>query len=236
MHYLDRALFNKEKCKSTIVRTQKTVADKLAASIISTTINALDDKQQDRTFNIVREKNEKSYLTKSTSFRHRNNRLRATFGVKRRGSYDWPIAEIDNQIKLQSLDYIPRILAYGYKLGKSRTIKSVSITTEFKENTYNVREYIEKFPERLNDVLLTSFNLIIKHLSDDIIHLDLWIGNILVNEDLSQSWLIDIEYLKHSPRGRIEKKTGVLFWVFISPWPFKLYFKRKIRRISKVLG
>jgi len=154
------------------------------------------------------------YLFKARTLRHRNNRWRATFGVKRNNSYDSYISEIDNHKKALDVDYIPKIVAYAYVKGRLGIVRNTIIITEFKEGFYNVEEYIVAHPERINTVLIKSFDLIKRHVDDGLIHLDIWLGNILVNDDLSESWLIDLEYVQHDSGRTYEEKLGFCFGFF----------------------
>lgn len=85
---------------------------------------------------------------KLTKLRHRNNSIRATFGIKRNGSYDWAIAEISNQLRLSDHDLIPSTYCYGYKKNALGFITSVALVTEYIGSTYNALEYLEAFPEK----------------------------------------------------------------------------------------
>lgn len=59
-----------------------------------------------------------------------------------------------------------------------------------------------------------------KQLNLGFIHLDLWAGNILVTEDLSHQWLIDLEHLKFEPKRSIERQLGFCLGYF---YEHKLY-------------
>ncbi len=207
MYYFDNSFFIKSKKENFSVYHYGSLSKEDADSIDDAITISLQKCNANK-FHQVTKKNRLSYLTKANTIRHRNGRIRSTLGIKRRGSYDWAVAEIDNQIKLQGIDYIPKIIGYGTARGKSGIVKSISIVTEFKDNTYNLLEYINKFPNKVHSSIIVSFKLIKRHLDDNLIHLDLWGGNILVNKDLSKSWLIDLELLKRSPKRSFEEKIG----------------------------
>lgn len=189
-------------------------------------------------------------LFKTRTLKHRNERLKATLGLKRLGTYIRSVAAIDNHIKLLDCQYIPKILGYGYAHGRLRLTKKILIITEFKENTYNLKEFLEKFPNRIEKALDISFTMIKGHLNNGFIHLDLWMGNIIVNEELTKAWLIDLEYLKFNPKRSLEEKLGFClgyffikklppfidqekYLIFLSCWLDKNFTGKTIERIRE---
>jgi len=153
-------------------------------------------------------------LFKVRKLKHRNDRLKATLGIKKQGSHIRSIAEIDNHIKLLNCQYIPKILGYGYIYGNLHLARKTLIITEYKEKTYNLKEFIEQFPDKTDKALELSFNMIKGHLNDGFMHLDIWLGNILINEDITKTWLIDLEYLKFNSKRPLEEKLGFCLGYF----------------------
>lgn len=206
MHYLDNTSFIKSKSNNIVTYAHESLEHEQASAVKEAMCESVIKKEQNKDFKLIKTPT-KSYIIKNNHLGHRNKMIRAAVGIKRNGTYEYSIAEIDNQIKLIDLDYVPRIVGYAFK-SKLGLVKSSSICIEYLTDTYNIKEYIEKYPNKIEPALIKCFNLIEKHLKDDIIHLDLWIGNILVNKDLSKIWMIDLEFLQHSPTGSHEKKLG----------------------------
>ncbi|WP_157674152.1 hypothetical protein [Endozoicomonas ascidiicola] len=148
------------------------------------------------------------YFLKVNALTHRNERIRTTLRIKRRGTYDWVLAEIDNGIRLAHLDYIPKVKAYGFKRNRLGLVTHAFVLMEFVESAHSVQELINKFPCRVNELVYASFGLIYKHIIDGFIHLDLWLGNIMLSECLKNGWLIDLEYCKFTKHPRLEEKLG----------------------------
>lgn len=189
-------------------------------------------------------------LFKIRTLKHRNNRLKATLGIKKQGSHIRSIAEIDNHIKLLNCQYIPKILGYGYIYGNLHLAKKILIITEYKEKTYNLKELIEQFPNKTDKALELSFNMIKDHLNDGFIHLDIWLGNILINQDLTKTWLIDLEYLKFNSKRHLEEKLGFCLGYFflyelslliseekyltlLNHWLKQNFSEKKLKKINK---
>lgn len=160
------------------------------------------------------QKKEFSAISKTNFFRHRNNRLQVTFGIKRRGTYDRNVAEIYNQLKLSGYEYIPKVYCYGYQRNKFGIVTSTTLITEYVNNSFNIIEFIDRYPDFILPALRLSFDTIFQHLGSPHIHLDLWAGNILVTKDLTKSWIIDVEYFKFTPKRSIEEKFGFCLGYF----------------------
>jgi len=164
--------------------------------------------------------NNEDLICKTNTLKHRNEKIRATLGISRRGTYDWPIAEIINSINLKHLDYVPNIIAFGYRLNAIGVVQSTVLLTEYINNSLTVEEYIKLYPENIWPCIQVALIQIIKCASDNFIHLDLWIGNILVNHDLSKSWVIDVEYCRLNSKASVESQIGhcigYLFWYGLS--------------------
>lgn len=158
-------------------------------------------------------------LSKTRSFEREVGAWRTLFGIRRRRSFVWGISEIYNQVKLSALDYVPDVYCYGYKKSRVGLVVATTLITEFKEHAISVMDFIQKYPDSKRMAIQASFNLISKHLNDNIMHLDPWAGNILVTSDLKKQWLVDFEYCKLNPRRSLEKKLGFCLGHF---------FKRKV--------
>ena len=205
MYYLSKSDFTKYKSVATSLYLSE-VQKEHHSYIIQQVQNYSNKLEGKRSFNIIECHDGSKFVCKINKLSHRNKRIRSTLGIKRRGSYDWSVAEVDSYLKLVDKDYIPTIRGYGYERGQSGLIKKVICITEFKENTCNLEEYIKFNPENIDKAVLLAFDLFDKHINEGLIHLDLWLGNVVVKKDLSRSWLIDLEYFKtNSSRSYYEK-------------------------------
>ena len=216
MRYLDNELFLYSSEENIDLYCHKGLESENYKEIQSISYDKLKSSNKGLNLEDIKFNNGLHVLFKTRTLKHRNERLKATLGIKRLGTYIRSVAAIDNHIKLLDCQYIPKILGYGYVYGRLRLTKKVLIITEFKENTYNLKEFIEKFPNRIEKALDISFTMIKGHLNNGFIHLDLWMGNIIVNEELTQAWLIDLEYLKFNPKRSLEEKLGFCLGYFFS--------------------
>ena len=136
---------------------------------------------------------DKSFFSKSLPLSHRNNRLRATFFLKRRGTYDWPIAEIYNNLSLNDTKFVPEMLAYGYRRNNLGFITKALLITEWIPNTCSLTEFLKNNPEKQEFILNQVFDAFEYFRSKSFLHLDLWANNILVDLTHEKVWIIDLE-------------------------------------------
>lgn len=169
-----------------------------------------------RQFQIIEHNDDETFFLKSSKLRHWKHRLRSTFGIKRAGHYHSPIAEIHNHIALLEHDYIPRIQGYGVIQSPLGITERTLIITDYKKETLNLKEHLSLHPEKLESTLQTAFTLIKNHLQDDLIHLDLWMGNILIDTNTNQPWMIDVEVFKKTRKEGLtaEKLVFCLGYLF----------------------
>ena len=216
MRYLDNELFLHSSEENIELYCHKELANGNHKELQSISFDKLKASSDGLNLEDIKFDNGLHALFKTRTLKHRNERVKAALGVKRLGTYIRSVAAIDNHIKLLDCQYIPKILGYGYIYGRLRLTKKVLIITEFKENTYNLREFIKKFPNKIDKALEASFNMIKGHLNNGFIHLDLWMGNIIVNEELTKTWLIDLEYLKFNSKRSLEEKLGFCLGYFFT--------------------
>lgn len=125
------------------------------------------------------------------------------------------ITEIINNLRMAHLDYIPRMLAYGYKKNSYGLICGTTIATEFLHNCITLKEHLEQYPERRESTIIAALALIESKLDDDVCHLDYWIENILIDTDTSKLWLIDLEYCRFNSKvSRKEKLTFCIGYLY----------------------
>jgi hypothetical protein len=159
-------------------------------------------------------KKERSVISKTSISRHRNNAIRATFGIKRMGCYDRITAEIYNQLKLSEQEYLPHAYCYGYKINDFGSATTTTLITQYINDTFNIIEFIDAHPDLISPVINLAFDTIFNHLETPQIHLDLWAGNILVNKELTKSWKIDVAYFKFNTKRTTEEKLGFFLGYF----------------------
>jgi hypothetical protein len=210
MKYLNHKQFRKEKHRQSRIFINKCLDKDIQEELIEITLKNLQNSTKRKKTEIINTSG-LSVFSKTGSLRHRNNSIRATFGLKRRG---WNVPEIYNQLKLSSYTYIPNVFCYGYKRNHFGLVSSTTLVSEYKNNTFNIIELIEKHPNLITPALETSFDIILKHLSHNFIHLDLWASNILVTEDLSKQWIIDVDFCKFNPKKSLEEKLGFCLGYF----------------------
>jgi hypothetical protein len=213
MRYLNHKNFIRSKQSMLTSYVSNSLYQDQSEYLLKSMITKLQDFSDKRNIEVLSQ-GSKSYLVKTSSMRHRNESFRTTLGIKRRESYDWNAAEIFNQLELSHLSYVPGVIAYSYKRNKFGFVIGMVLVTEYIDNVLNVDEFINQYPAYLNDVLVSSFDLIKLHLEAGFVHLDIWAGNILVRKDLSQAWLIDFEYCKFNSTVEIEKKMGFCLGFF----------------------
>lgn len=145
---------------------------------------------------------------KARCLRHRNHRIKATLARFRLRSSSPAIAEIVNHINSANVSYIPKLVAFGYEKNRYGLIERVVIATEYCENSMTLREFLERFPDRRELAVTRALEVVGQKLEDGILHLDCWIENLLTDDQLSQMWLIDLEYCKVGSKASIEDQLG----------------------------
>lgn len=163
--------------------------------------HSLDESFRVRYNGIVESETLPPLFVKARKLRHRKHRVKATLARFCLTNSSPAIAEIINHLDVAAASYIPKLAAYGYQKNRFGFIESVVIATEYCENTFTLREYLERNPDRRPFAILRALELLGRKIDDGIFHLDCWIDNILTDVDLNQVWLIDLEYCKVGSRA-----------------------------------
>lgn len=153
-------------------------------------------------------------LLKTNTLKYFSQRVRARFGIQRQGRFEWATAELDTALRMQGKPYIPEIYAYGWRVDGFGLPEQTFSVTENLSNTVTLEEYILKQPERSTDAMKLAFDTLLTAMKDGLLHLDPWAGNFLLCPDLSQCWLIDLEFSKMNSPAPLEKQLGFAFGFF----------------------
>ena len=153
-------------------------------------------------------------LLKTNTLKYFSQRVRARFGIQRQGRFEWATAELDTALRMQGKPYIPEIYAYGWRVDGFGLPEQTFSVTENLSNTVTLEEYILKQPERSTDAMKLAFDTLLTAMKDGLLHLDPWAGNFLLCPDLSQCWLIDLEFSKINSPAPLEKQLGFAFGFF----------------------
>ncbi|MDZ7888479.1 MAG: hypothetical protein U5M72_04150 [Pseudomonas sp.] len=140
--------------------------------------------------------NGKTFFVKSTRLTSLPSRARATFNLKRQnGLYDWPIAELHNNIIINKItDQAPALIGHAIRTGRTGLSKDVVLIFECLDKHIDGLLWIKKNPSRINEFVDSMLELIILLNNQGIVHLDLWARNVMLPEDsISPIKLIDLE-------------------------------------------
>lgn len=162
--------------------------------------------------------NGKTFFVKSTELSSLPSRVRATFNLKRQnGLYDWPIAELHNNIKINKIiDQTPALIGHAIRTGRTGLSKDVILIFECLDKHIDGLLWIKKNPHRINELVNSILELIISLNNQGIVHLDLWARNVMLPEDsISPIKIIDLENCAightHYPSETLGFQFGFLF-------------------------
>ena len=134
-----------------------------------------------------------NYFFKFSSIRHKNSKIRILLGIRRRGTLEWPSAEVENTIYAQErVNFVPNIYAFGYTHRFLLPDKTF-IATEFIEDSTTVYDYLKQNPKMKNEILIKIISSINKLIYNNIFPADLHSDNIIVDEKTGKFWVIDLE-------------------------------------------
>jgi|SRR5690554_2693237 len=133
-------------------------------------------------------------------------RLRATATAAGISQNCPAITEIINNLSMAHLDYVPRMVAYGYRRNRWGLITETAIATEFHDECVNLREYLDLHPDQRETTILAALELMARKLKDEVLHLDFWLGNVLIEKNSGKLWLIDLEYCRFKSDAALEDK------------------------------
>lgn len=143
----------------------------------------------------------RSLFCKTQTLRHRNSKLRSTMHALGLNTRAPAIAEIKNNLITLQKRYTPDLIGYGLERNQFGIINKVLIITDLLEESITLQDFIKRNPDKTNQAIIAAFNIIGKSISEGMLHLDCWIGNILTNSTLSQLHLIDLEYCKFNSKS-----------------------------------
>lgn len=124
------------------------------------------------------------------------------------------ITEIVNNLSMAHLGYVPGMLAYGYKRNRCGLISETAIATEFLGQCINLGEYLDLHPEKSTATIMAALEFMGKKLEDDVLHLDFWLGNVLIDPHTGKLWLIDLEYCRFRSEAAMEDKLAFCLGYF----------------------
>jgi hypothetical protein len=140
--------------------------------------------------------NGKTFFIKSTELSSLPSRTRVTFNLKRRnGLHDWPIAELLNNIKINSLtEQAPKLIGHAIRTGRSGLAKDTILIFEYLHDHIDGLLWVKNNPSKTANFITSTLNLITSLNNQGIIHLDLWARNVMLPEKAAAPLkLIDLE-------------------------------------------
>lgn len=111
-------------------------------------------------------------------------RLRVTLGrPKRSGRFDWPLEELMNTlIAAQRGMKTAQVVGFGMVKPRFGIVREFVLLTEYLDGHVNGLQWLRKHPQRTAEFISGCMNLLMDMHSRNLIHLDLWVANIMVPE------------------------------------------------------
>lgn len=150
-------------------------------------------------------------------------KLRVTFGrAKRDGAFDWPVEEVINTFGAQQRGApVANLYGFGYRKSALGLIQEFFIFTEMLDGHLNGLEWLKQEHD-IQSLIRVSFNLLHALHSKNIVHMDFWANNVMVNlEQPTLAKAIDLENCFLTPTDHL---TEVL------AFQFGFYYRREIFR------
>lgn len=131
-------------------------------------------------------------------------RIRTTLGIKRRsGLYDWALEELNNHAEAQKrTTLVPKLLGYGLVRQRSGLVTEVFLNYENLANWLDGFNWLQQNPSQAQPFAEACLKLITELNQSSIYHLDLWAGNVMIQEgNLEYLKVIDLEncYIGENP-------------------------------------
>jgi hypothetical protein len=149
--------------------------------------------------------------------------LRVTLGrSKRDGTFDWPVEEVINTFGAQQRGApVAHLYGFGYRKSALGLIQEYFIFTQMLDGYLNGLEWLEQARD-IQSLISVSFNLLHALHSKNIVHMDFWANNVMVNlEQPTLAKAIDLENCFLTPTDHL---TEVL------AFQFGFYYRREIFR------
>ena len=150
-------------------------------------------------------------------------KLRVTLGrSKRDGTFDWPVEEVINTFGAQQRGApVAHLYGFGYRKSALGLIQEYFIFTQMLDGYLNGLEWLEQARD-IQSLISVSFNLLHALHSKNIVHMDFWANNVMVNlEQPTLAKAIDLENCFLTPTDHL---TEVL------AFQFGFYYRREIFR------
>ncbi len=150
-------------------------------------------------------------------------KLRVTLGrAKRDGAFDWPVEEVINTFGAQQRGApVAPLYGFGYRKSALGLIQEYFIFTQMLDGHLNGLEWLEQTRD-IQSLISVSFNLLRALHSKNIVHMDFWANNLMVNvEQPTFAKAIDLENCFLTPTDHL---TEVL------AFQFGFYYRREIFR------
>lgn len=111
------------------------------------------------------------------------SRLRATFGVQRRGTgHIWPVAELINSIEASRRGApVPRVMGFGYQRRGLRLVRELFLLSELLDSHVNGLHWLQEANGDIEPFLHNVFALFLQLHEREIFHLDLWAANVMLD-------------------------------------------------------
>jgi hypothetical protein len=135
-------------------------------------------------------------FVKSVFLKSLASRLRVTFGWRRRGGhYDWPVAELLNNLSASSQDSpTPKLRGFGIRRNSFGLVHEFYLITEALAGYQDARHALAQGQVEVATVVESIFNLMAELHSKNVHHLDLWCANIMLDpQGQAQIKAIDLE-------------------------------------------
>ncbi|MBF6026937.1 hypothetical protein ICY20_04260 [Pseudomonas sp. P115] len=150
-------------------------------------------------------------------------KLRVTLGrAKRDGAFDWPVEEVINTFGAQQRGApVAPLYGFGYRKSALGLIQEYFIFTQMLDGHLNGLEWLEQTRD-IQSLISVSFNLLRALHSKNIVHMDFWANNVMINlEQPTLAKAIDLENCFLTPTDHL---TEVL------AFQFGFYYRREIFR------
>lgn len=166
---------------------------------------------------------ESNLFAKSQPLDSLRPKLRVTFGrAKRDGALDWPVEEVINTFGAQQRGApVANLYGFGYRKSALGLIQEYFIFTEMLDGYLNGLEWLTQGRD-IQSLISVSFNLLHTLHSKNIVHMDFWANNVMINlEQPTIAKAIDLENCFLTPTDHL---TEVL------AFQFGFYYRREIFR------
>jgi len=151
-------------------------------------------------------KGKKDYILKFGEIEHWKKKLFNAWGIKKNGCFRHLTHEFINLCNINKLtDRAPTCHGFGYIRESGIMFGSEFLIIEYLDNTVMLGDVFikEAYDEiQREKALKTAFRLIAKTIDQGFVHLDAHPGNILLNKNLEEGWLIDFENCSLSVHNR----------------------------------